>query len=104
MTPDEFHQMYMTHERTYKGTGRTTAAMLAAPVGAVYIWPNAGSIRYARRLADFLGREDLEVVSRGWLTKNWRGKRDLKVRIDHATELSSMDFDVLGAIKERYPE
>ena len=43
-----------------RGTGRTTKQMLAAPKGAVYIWPNS-HLYYPKHLAIDLGRADLII-------------------------------------------
>lgn len=51
---------------TDRGTGRTTAQMLAAAKGAYFVWCNGTSLGYAKALADFLGRADLHIVSSVW--------------------------------------
>ena len=66
-----------------RGRGRTTAQMLAAPAGAVYVWCN-GHIGYPHALAKELKRSDLRIVSptdveRGYL----KGLRK-PVVVDHA--------------------
>lgn len=70
---------------TERGTGRTTAQMLAASNGACFVWCNGTSLAYARSLAEFLGRADLHVVSPIWAFEGpgLRGTRN-EVVVDHA--------------------
>ena len=69
-----------------RGEGRTTAQMLAAPHGAIYIWPVHSSLSYAKSLAQHIGRVDLAIAPIGWLSSisNTRGCRS-PVVIDHGT-------------------
>ena len=70
---------------TERGTGRTTEQMRTAPANAVFIWCN-GVIDYPRRLARFLGRPDLMVVSPAAAT-DWRSYPHFYKRpvvLDHA--------------------
>lgn len=73
-------------EKRDRGTGRTTAQMIAAPTNAAYVWPVSRSVVYAKDLARSLGREDLKVVDRSWLSgpesRGWRNA----VIVDHAVE------------------
>lgn len=67
----------------HRGTGRTTAQMEASPVNSVYVWVNHG-LAYPRRLAERIGRTDLEIVGPDWLEDRWRGRRLSGLVIDHA--------------------
>lgn len=69
-----------------RGTGTTSQQMLAAPKNAVYVWPHS-DFSYPKELARKLGRDDLKIVGPGWVNNNLRGRRDVEVIIDHATEL-----------------
>jgi hypothetical protein len=89
-----------------KPTGRTTAQMLAAPVGALYIWPEARSLNYARALARHLGRTDLRIESVGFLdARGWIGLPvDQKAVIDHAVRpegLSAPGLDGLSYLRDQ---
>lgn len=72
-----------------RGTGRTTRQINDAPQGAYYVWISS-AIHYPRALARHLGRDDLMFVSPDWLERadNYRGRRGLKVVVDHACWLS----------------
>lgn len=68
----------------YRGTGRTTRAMQAAPRGALYIWPVMGSISYAKDLARKLGL-DLDIQPVNFLLGGrWHGREWPAVVVDHA--------------------
>lgn len=66
-----------------RGSGRTTAQMIGAPYGAIYVVPRGAGISYFRALAIFLKRSDLSIVGRDWLTSERRGERKHPVVIDH---------------------
>lgn len=69
-----------------RGTGRTTRQILAAPPGAVYVWPAYQSLSWVKSLGKRLEREDLLMVSRSWLEpRNWLGKEFSAIILDHAT-------------------
>lgn len=73
-----------------RGTDRTTRQIEQAPKDAVYVCPSVRSISYHRKLAVYLGRQDLVNVSPYWFTdQSWRGRRR-SVILDHAT-LSAMN-------------
>jgi hypothetical protein len=72
--------------------GRTTAAMLAAPQGAFYIWPN-GELVYPMKLARELGREDLKIKSPEWLRADRLAGQRKPIALDHATQLSAEVFE-----------
>lgn len=79
-------------ELAKRGTGRTTRQIQAAPLAAVYVWPN-GETSYPRELALGLGRNDLRVMSAEAAFAD-HGARLLglapgKVVIDHAVELNA---------------
>lgn len=77
---------------TKRGSGRTTAAMKAAPKGAVYVWVNH-HLDYPKYLARKLDREDLVIVGPDWLTdRKWRGRVFPGIIKDHAAELTSKQW------------
>lgn len=55
-----------------RGSGRTTRAMLGAPIGSVFIWCNH-HLDYPKELARKLCREDLIIVGPDWL-RDMRGR------------------------------
>lgn len=78
-----------------RGTGATTADMVAAPKRAVYIWVN-GQLDYPRRLAREWGREDLRIVTPSWLTGGgWMGVRISGLVVDHAARLTPRQWESL---------
>jgi hypothetical protein len=69
--------------------------------GAVYIWVN-NQLQYPRSLAKTLGREDLTVVSPGWLDSyQWRGMELTGVLLDHAARLKGDQWDHLFEARAR---
>lgn len=64
-------------------TGRTSKQIEAAPQGAVFVWVT-GDLGYPRRLAEQLGRDDLQFVAPLFLERGEFGGRDTVVCIDHA--------------------
>ncbi|MBS7792197.1 hypothetical protein KTR66_19515 [Roseococcus sp. SDR] len=52
--------------------GKTAAQILAAPRGAVFIWPAPFSLSYAQHLARHLGRPDLQILPLGVLLEPHR--------------------------------
>jgi len=74
---------------TKRGTGQTSAQMLAARPHAVYVWVNA-YLDYPRALAKFLRREDLQIVGPTWFeTYKWEGRWLTDIVLDHACWLRS---------------
>jgi hypothetical protein len=81
-------------------TGRTTAQMSAAPLGAVFVWLNSNLI-YPKALAAKLGRDDLEVRPLSWLNvRNTRGRRFnySEVVVDHAVPFDSERYAALNIL------
>lgn len=85
-----------------RGSGKTTRAMLAAPKDAVFIWVNH-HLDYPKRLAKYLGREDLQIVSPNWLSdKRWQGCRFIAIEVDPDTCLSWEQWNILEEIRCLY--
>ena len=64
-------------------SGITTRAMLAAPHGVVYVWPNQ-KLLYPRQLAEFLKRDDLVIVGPSWLDAHRAlGRQPVPTVTDH---------------------
>jgi len=64
--------------------GNTTHQMLAAPIGAYYVWAN-GQLDYPKHLAENIGRSDLNIVSPAWIEEfRWCGIAVKNIIIDHA--------------------
>lgn len=73
-------------------TGKTQRLMLAAPHGALFVWCN-DVLHYPKELARKLGREDLRIVSPGWLEYGgWRGSRFPGMVQDHACDFTERQF------------
>lgn len=72
-----------------RGEGTTTAQMTNSPKGAVFVWVNS-HLDYPRQLARKLKREDLKIVSPGWLDgMQWAGLELTGLVLDHACDLTS---------------
>lgn len=71
--------------------GATTRLMLAAPLGAIYVWCNS-HLDYPRRLARHLNREDLIVEPLNILFNPARiaGRSQSYVVLDHAARKSPL--------------
>lgn len=68
--------------------GITTMQMLAAPPGAAFVWVNSAT-SYPRRLAHYLGRNDLRIVSPMQVSHGaLRGLRLSALVVDHAAKLT----------------
>ncbi len=67
-------------------TGTTTKQMIEAVGGAIYIWPESGSLKYAINLADSIGRNDLQIYCASDLhdVSKFRGVDVFGLVIDHA--------------------
>lgn len=86
-----------------RGTGRTTAQMKAAPIDSVFVCCS-NETYYCRHLAHHLGRGDLSIKPRAWLSRNARGVA-IPVVIDHAirevANLSISESDALVHLARR---
>lgn len=80
-------------------TGQTATQMQGAPIRAVYVWCN-DDLYYPRRLAGFLRREDLVIVSPSWLDR-WSGQPTSGLVVDHAACLSGYQKAIAGVIYRR---
>lgn len=70
---------------------RTSAQMLAAPKGALFIWCN-GNLAYPRALAKHLGRSDLIVKAPAFFAITG-GVRFPALVVDHAAVLTDYQSD-----------
>lgn len=71
-----------------RGKGTTTAQMQNSPKGSVFVWVN-GHLDYPKQLARKLQREDLRIVSPGWLAdERWQGLEYPALVLDHACDLT----------------
>jgi uncharacterized protein Usg len=88
-----------------RGTGLTTAQMHHAPHESVFVWVNY-NFAYPRALAKYLRREDLKIVSPGWLDTPV-SSRYYSIVVDHGAHLNSrqhqnlMDWVVRGRNRNR---
>jgi len=85
---------------TIKPFGRTKRQIRDASSGAYYVWCN-GDLSYPISLRDKLGRDDVNIVSRGWLNhkSNLIGVKT-EIILDHAIDTSDLNiYDVLIVIK-----
>lgn len=88
MTDDEYRD---------RGTGRTTKQMKSAPLNAIYVWCN-GNLYYPKKLANSIGRNDLSIVSPIDIDHRLRGRRNVNIVIDHATDLTSEQYDFISLV------
>ena len=73
-------------EPTLRPTGQTMAALRDAPRNAVYICPGPGAIDYTFRLACYLGRLDVKIISPDGIERLQGERRPIV--IDHAVALT----------------
>ena len=75
-----------------RGAGKTTAAILAAPVGAIYLCPCRASCEHTKALALHLGRADLRVMSPSDLVERLglSHRRGTPVLRDHALNFMAL--------------
>lgn len=84
-----------------RGTGVTQRQMLAAPLGAVFVWCNS-RISYPRDLARAIGREDLEIQPASWLTcRSVAGRRFSGVVVDHALRPDDAQIEAIEMLRCR---
>jgi hypothetical protein len=88
--------------------GTTTRQLQYAAPNAVFVW-HMGDTRYARRLAAFLGRSDLRIQGRQWISCEacWRGHQFPDVILDHQispTELERSHVENLRACVRPRPQ
>lgn len=77
-----------------RNTGQTSRQILDAPRGAIFVWPNSHT-DYPKQLAQYLGRNDIEIISLMTL-ESWFGKRAHFV-VDHAARLTTKQLDRIMA-------
>ncbi len=82
---------------------RTKKAMLGAPRGAYYVWPDK-AIGFPRALAEEIGRSDLTIVTANFFDRKGRGY-GMKVKIvtdpNHAWTVSQLCvIDRCNTLKE----
>ncbi len=82
-------------EQKHCGTGRTTHQMKNAPPDAFYIWCNT-MLHYPKDLARHLGRTDLRIESPSWVHDRAIQGHNRPIIIDHATELTRPQYDLLA--------
>jgi hypothetical protein len=81
----------------YRGTGRTTRQMEAAPVGAIFVWCN-DHIDYAKTHTRGLGRADLKVVAPSWLQSDrMLGMSLTGIVVDHDDSLTPRQLEGVNA-------
>jgi hypothetical protein len=82
-------------------TGQTSKQIQDAPVDSVFVWV-INDVRYPEQLARTLGRTDLKIVGRSWITsERWRGLRLSGVVVDHSIRPSIDELEALCAIRSR---
>ena len=89
-------------DESQRGQGFTTMQMRNAPIGALYVWPVAGSINYAVDLARGIGRDDLKIVPASILDRSaerLRGTRWPAIILDHACEPNDEDYFLLRELR-----
>lgn len=88
------HRHSPSHTIPGRGTGTTTRAMLRAPHGAIYIWPN-GALTYPRHLSRYLGRADLNIISKGAFRPHTMRGSLRRIVVDHATLLTIDQYEAV---------
>lgn len=76
----------MSDPHADRGTGRTSRQMTDAPVGAYFVWCNESSF-YPQRLAERLGRTDLQILMPHQIRYRLAGTNN-PVVVDHAARLN----------------
>jgi len=85
-----------------RASGTTTAQMLAAPRGALYIIPTPGARGYMRTLARNLGRHDLRIETPFCLNAHGIcALRNNTIVLDHATRLTSDQNQTLDVLVDQ---
>ncbi len=76
-----------------RGCGKTLRQMVASPKGAYFICCNDQAVWYTKDLARYLGRDDLIIVGLSYLQdKNFRGRGPVTIVVDHAADMSKVDY------------
>lgn len=82
----------------YCRSGITTQQMRNAPIGSLYIWCN-GILDYPRKLAEEIGRGDLDFRSPGWMSRGaWYGREYSGVVLDHAAHLTQEQMQMFEGL------
>jgi hypothetical protein len=76
-----------------RNTGETTRQMQGAPIGAIFVVPHEGAMLYSRKLAHFLGRKDIQLVTIYDVEKVARGTRRMII-VDHAFDVRDARGDI----------
>ena len=75
--------------------------MQNAPKDAIYVWVNS-RLDYPKRLAESIGRNDLQIVTPYWFdSEKWRGRKFSEIIVDHAATLTTKQFLILASIRFR---
>ena len=87
--------------------GTTSRQMVDSVKGSIYIWPEARSLDYAIRLAEYLGRTDLQIFSASDLRyqDKFNGRKIYGLTVDHACywldRLGEREYETLRDIESR---
>lgn len=86
-----------------RGSGRTTKQMEEAPIASVFVWPVPRSIGYAKDLAAYLGRGDLDIIPPDGLER-LKGTKRRSIIVDHAASdhpknMTSRHWDIVEVMK-----
>lgn len=85
-----------------KKQGMTLQQLSTAEIGALFVWVN-NKLGYPKRLAEFLGRSDIKIVSPSWLSKdNLLEVRVSQIVIDHAAHLTTDQWEAWYLCQSRY--
>lgn len=83
-------------KQEYRGDGTTTKQLKEAAKNAVYIVPSYPAMQYTQELARKLMREDLKIVSYGWIEKRyWVGLELSGIVLDHAFTPDKYQYELL---------
>lgn len=70
-------------ENLFRNTGRTTAAVIGCPKGAIYVCMSSGHIEYCKTIAKENGRNDIQFIATLEVAQDVAGS-GTSVVIDHA--------------------
>ena len=81
-----------------QGSDRTSRQMSEAPEGAFFVWCT-GDVFYPRKLAAHIGRTDIIIKPRSWLSGNgWRGLERMVVIDHHLMDLHKTHHEIEAVI------
>jgi hypothetical protein len=87
-----------------RGTGRTTKQIMAAPYGAIYVWPVSHNVNYFNNLCMCWRRQDLQVrfpSALDYIGELCSTPVLTGIVIDHGCRLTDRQLDNLAIAEQR---